>query len=228
MINPKHLFVYALCLAGVMLSSCKKIETPVFEFAYLRVINASPTFATYNVYQNTNKFNTVPLPFGGTVNYQQSSIGTKTIKFTTGSDTQSLLDKEISLTNGKAYSLYLVDQTNKLDALLVTDEMEQPVVTKAYVKFINLSPDAPLLNLDVKDGANLVKDKAYKVPTSGFMAIDPKTYNFEIKNASNGAVQASLNDTELVAGRYYTIIAKGLLNPGANELGFGAQIIINN
>jgi hypothetical protein len=74
----------------------------------------------------------------------------------------------------------------------------------------------------------LGKDKAYKVATSAFIAIDPKTYNLEIKNASNGAVQTSLGDTELVAGRYYTIIARGLLSPSANELGFSAQIILNN
>ena len=219
-------FAYFALFAMVGLSSCKKEEEKLPDGAYVRFINASPTLGTFNIFFDNNILNTAAIPFGGTVSYALYAAGAHTVKYTTATNSSSVLTKQISLTANQIHSAYLIDKDAKLDLLLVVDDASVTSTTKAFVKFINLSPDAPALNLDVKSGANLVKDKTYKTG-SAYIQIDPKTYDFDIKDSASGAVKTTLTGVEMVAGRYYTIISRGLLTPGANDQAFSAQSISN-
>lgn len=219
-------FAYITLLSTVALSSCKKIEEDNTARAYIRFINASPTLGTFNVYFDDNKINTGALPFGGTISYALYTAGNHTVKYTTATNATPVLTKQISLTANQIHSAYLIDKDAKLELLMVVDDAGVTSTTKAYVKFINLSPDAPSLNLDVAGGANWAKDKAYKTGSS-YIQVDPKTYDLDIKDSATGAIKTSLTGVEMVAGRYYTIISRGMLNPGTNDQPFSAQSINN-
>jgi hypothetical protein len=52
-------------------------------------------------------------------------------------------------------------------------------------------------------------------------------WGLQIKDAATGTVRATLTDIDISAGRYYTIIARGLLSPGTNDQPFSGQSIIN-
>lgn len=218
-------FIAVFTLVG--LSSCKKTEVDAPDGAYIRFINASPTLGTYNVLFDDVKVNTAALPFGGTVNYAPYVFGSHTVKYTTASNATPVLTQQINLAANQIHSAYLIDKDAKLELLLIVDDASVTSTTKAFVKFINLSPDAPALNLDLKAGANLIKDKTYKTG-SPFIQVDPKTYDFDIKDSATGAVKTTLTGIEMAAGRYYTIISRGMLNPGTNDQAFSAQSIINN
>lgn len=219
-------FAYTALFSMVSLSACKKEEDPSIDGTYIRFINVSPTLGTYNIYLDDKMINTAAIPFGGTVSYSAYNVGSRTVKYTTASSPQSVLTKQISLTVNQVQSAYLIDKNDKMDVLLVTDDMNVTSTTKAFVKFINLSPDAPALNLDVTGGANLVKDKTYK-NGSTYIQVDPKTYDFDIKDSATGVVKTTLTGIDVVAGRYYTIVSRGLLTPGTNDQPFSAQSIIN-
>ncbi|MGF1924300.1 MAG: DUF4397 domain-containing protein, partial [Bacteroidia bacterium] len=154
------------------------------------------------------------------------AAGNHTVRYTTATSTATVFSKQLTLTGNQIHSAYLIDKDNKMDVLLVVDDASVTSTTKAFVKFINLSPDAPALNLDIKAGANLVKDRTYKLG-SAFVQVDPKAYDFEIKDAANGTVKTTLSGVDMVAGRYYTIISRGMLNPSATDQPFSAQSIIN-
>lgn len=217
--------VMFLCLT--VLSSCKKNEVEQQEGAHIRIINASPAYATYNVYIDGTKVNNSgALPFGGTVSFMRYETGTHEIKFTSASNTTTLLSKSLSTENARVYSVYLVNTGDKLETLIINDEATQTSTTQAFVKFVNVSPDAPALDLYVKDGASLFKGITYK-NGSAYALIDAKTQTLEIKDAATGTVKATLTDTEFTAGRYYTIIAKGMLNPGPDDRAFDGQSIVH-
>lgn len=224
--TPARLFSFLLIFSVVTFSACKVKNEEAPVVSYLRFINASPTLGTYNIYVGDKRVNSMAIPFGGTVSFSQFSVGNQVIKYTTASAIESVLTKQITLAQDKIYSLYLIDKGEKMDALLITDDASATSTTKAFVKFINLSPDAPALSLDVVDGANLFTGKAYKTGTD-FVQIDPKTYNFNIKDTATGAIKTTLNDLTFAAGRYYTVISRGMLTPGANDQPFSAQSIIN-
>ena len=222
----RSLALLFIAFSLITVTSCKKLDektTPTVSF--LRIINASPTLGTFDAYINAQKSNSGPLPFGGTIKYVQPSAGQCDLKFTIANDPNALFTKSVSLTANVAYSYYLIDKGASLDGLLITDLMSTITTEKAYVKFINLSPDAPALSLNVKGGVNLSSSKMYKA-ASEFVAVDVKTQSFELKDAS-GNVKTTLLDEPIQGGRYYTIIARGYLNPGNNDQAFSAQAIIN-
>ena len=223
---PTRSLTFVALFSLLVLSACKKEEINAPDASYIRFINASPTLGTYNVFLDDRMVNTGALPFGGTISYAAYIFGNHTVKYTTASSAQSVLTKPIVLTANQIHSAYLIDKDAKLDLLLVVDDASVTSTTKAFVKFINLSPDAPALNLDVKEGANLIKDKTYKTG-SAFIQVDPKTYDFDIKDAATGVVKTTLTGVEMAAGRYYTIISRGMLNPGATDQPLSAQSIIN-
>ncbi|RZK43774.1 MAG: DUF4397 domain-containing protein [Pedobacter sp.] len=217
---------YFALLALVGLSACKGEEELSPNASYLRFINMSPTLGTYNIYFDDTKLNTAAIPFGGTIAYNTYFMGAHTVKYTTASSTVAVLTKSISLDVDKIHSLYLIDKGDKMDVLMVTDNVGAISTTKGLVKFLNLSPDAPALTLDIKEGANIARDKTYK--TGGeFVSLDPKKYTFEVKDAATGVVKATLTDIDVAIGRHYTIVARGMMSPGANEQAFSAQSLIN-
>lgn len=215
------LLSFLLALVSLTFFSCKKEEENLPDAAYVRFINASPTLATYNVYLDDNKINSAAIPFGGTISYKPYIAGGHTVKFTYATTIDALLTKSFNLTGNQIHTVFLTGRANDMDIFMVIDDASVSSDTKAFVKFINLSPDAPALDLDVKGGANLVKGKTYKT-ASAFVQVDPKTYDLEIKDAS-GVVKTTLTGVEMAKGRYYTVVSRGLLTPSTNEQPFGAE-----
>ncbi|RZL09260.1 MAG: DUF4397 domain-containing protein [Pedobacter sp.] len=144
------------------------------------------------------------------------------LSFTNDAGAEILLTKNITLDESQAYSAFLIDKSDKMDVLLIKDDFTTVSTEKAFIRFINLSPDAPTLDLSLSNDVNLVSMLAYK-SASEFQPIDPKTYSFTV--SSNGILKASLNDQVLTAGAYYTVFSKGLLDAGDGEHAFGLQLI---
>jgi len=206
------LFIAAL----TVLTSCKKTETADPTIAYIRVVNASPSLATYNAYFNSTIVNSAALPFGGSASYTAYAAGSYTLKFTTASSTESLLTKTVALSASSYYSSYLINKPAALDVYTIGDDLSLPATDKAYIRFINLSPDAPALDLAKTSATtSLITNKAFK-NASGFVAVDAGTYTFDAKETSSGTVKASTASTSFLAGYHYDIICGGLVTP-AND-----------
>lgn len=225
--NLYKLSVAALFSISTLLSSCSTKETPVPESASLMVVNTSPSPATFNAYVNGGKISSSgALAFGGAIAYLRLNTGENTVKFTTASSTESLISKKITLENKKIYSLFLIDKDPKLDFLISNDDVATPPTTKALIRFINLSPDAPALDLAIKDGAALVTDKTYKA-VSAFIEIEPKKYIFQIKDKTASPLQAEMAETEIKVGGIYTLLSIGLVNPTGLDPKITAKLITN-
>jgi hypothetical protein len=226
--NSRHQIILLMVLIGVLtLQSCKKeTSRATAGGTYLSVVNASPSLATYNVYLNDSQANTAALPFGGVISYLQLTAGDYSTKITAASSIESLLTKKVSLAENTVYSLFLISNSNALDGLLVTDGING-ATDKAFIRFINLSPDAPALDMTVKGATtSIVSNQSFK-SASAFTAIDPNTYTFDLKLNTDGTVKTSLPSVVLNAGVYYTVISRGLLTPSSGQQNFSAQLITN-
>ena len=196
-------------------SACKKEETPS-SISYIRVVNAAPTLATYYPFLNSASVSSAALPYGGSTAFGPVSAGVSNLKFTTENNAESVLTKSFSLSVSTYNSFYLINKPGSLDGLLITDDLSIPSADKAYVRFINLSPDAPALDL-AKTGETtmLTSNKTYKT-TSGFIAVSPGTFTFDAKETATGKTKVVSENTTLLAGYHYDIICGGLANP-AND-----------
>lgn len=231
-LNLKKPAAFALLtVCTLLLHSCSKKDTPVQEVSFLNIINTSPTPATFNIYldQNSGRLNqSGAISFGGATGYFQTAPGAHTIKFTTASSTESIITKTISLDASTASSLFLIDKGVNMDFLKIKDELGSVTSDKAFVRFINLSPDATALNLVVKDATDvLIQDKAYKA-SSAFIEVEPKSYIFYIKDKATGTLpNKELTSIELKAGKSYTVMATGIVTPSGTDQPFRGQIITN-
>jgi hypothetical protein len=217
-----------LAIGSLLVSSCSKDLTPTQEFSFLNITNASPGLGTYNVYVDQAKANPGALSFGGNIPYISPAPGSHNVKFTTASSTESLIAKDINLEANAAHSLFLVGKPGALDYLVIKDELGNISSDKAFIRFINLSPNAPALDLAVKDGDTIIPDKSYKA-SSKFTEVEAKTYVFQIKANATGTTVPSvdLSSMEFKAGRSYTILAMGLLDHTDIEQAFTGTVITN-
>lgn len=216
-INLKKLKIYSILLFAALtgLSACKKTETTDTTVSYLRVVNASPALATYYAYLNGTALTSAALPFAGSTAFASREAGTYPIKFTSENTTESLYTKSITMAVNTYQSFYLINKPGALDGLLLTDDSSVPATDKAYIRFINLSPDAPALDLaKTAATASYTTNKSYKA-SSGFMAIDPGTFTLDAKLTSTGAVKVTSASTTFVAGYRYDVICGGLVTPAS-------------
>jgi hypothetical protein len=216
--------VLLLLVTFMGLSACKKEETDTTVYSNVAVYNTSPTAATYDIFLNGNRFNSAALPLGGGTAYSQVASGTYTLKVATAGRVESLLEKQATLAANVYTSIYVVGKPSALDFFQVSDDLGAATsTTNAFVRLVNVSPDAPALDLVVKNGASVTTSKSYKT-ASGFLPVPAGATIFEIRNSA-GVVLASSESETLMANRHYTVIAKGLLAPTATETSFGAQLI---
>lgn len=98
-----------------------------------------------------------------------------------------------------------------LDAVLTVDNGSLNPGGVARVRVLHASPDAPAVDVRVNGGVAFA-DVVFAEAT-GYAALPPGTYNVKVEPAGAGGagpfvIDANLN---LLAGRDYTVVAKGLL-----------------
>lgn len=228
--NFKRLGVFTLLSIGALtIQSCSKDVGPAPEYAFLNITNSYPTPATFNIFIDQNKINSSgAVAFGGNSGYLTVPVGNHNIKFTTASNTQALIEQNISFEANSIRSVFLIENEAKMEYLILKDEIGDMTSSKAFVRFINLSPNAPALDLAVKDGDVIISDKAFKT-YSNFIEIEAKSYLFELKDKETGTTLegGELESFEFKAGKSYTIVAGGIVGPSDVQKPFTGTIYTN-
>jgi hypothetical protein len=223
-----HIALSATFIVGLLgLNSCKKEEVDNTPYSAIALINASPTVATYDVYVGGTRVNNVALPAGGGVSYTKQVVGSYDVKFTVAGRTESIFTKNISLPQNVYQTYFLLGKPSAFEGLLVSDPEMEISTTNAYVRFINVSPDAPALDLAIVGGATLATNKAYKA-SSNFVPVAKGAYTFNILQNGTTTVKAVSESVNLLGNGYYTVMAKGLVAPaaGGTELPLSASVVI--
>lgn len=213
----------ALLLIGLTgLSACKKQEDDTNIYSAIAVYNGSPTVATYDVYLNSTKINTAALPLGGSLAYSQPVAGNHTLSFSVAGRVESVYSKEVSLAANTYFSVFLVGKPSSFDTFTVTDDLSASSSTSAFVRFVNVSPDAGSFDLFSKT-TSIATGQTFKT-ASKFIAVDAGAHVFDVKQS--GTIKTSSESVNLVAGVKYTVLVRGLATPVTTEdIGLGVQVI---
>jgi hypothetical protein len=215
-----HIALTATFVVGLLgLNSCKKEEVDNTPYSGISIVNAAPTVATYDVYLGDTRLNNAALPAGGGVAYTKQVAGSYDLKFTVAGRFESIFTKNISLPQNIYQSYFLLGKPAAFEGLLINDPEMEASTTNAYVRFINVSPDAPAFDLAIVSGATLATNKGYKA-YSTFVPVAKGTYTFNVLQAGTTTVKAVSESVNLLANGYYTIMAKGLVapTPGTSEI----------
>jgi hypothetical protein len=213
----------SICFLTVILYSCTKDRygygynnlaynnapnnTPV---ALISVIDASPDAGNLDFYLDQNRANGYPLSFGNGLAYLQAYTGKRTAAFYKSGTNTLVKSDTITLKANNYYSLYLANYAAKPDYLFLTDTIAQPAAKMANVRFVDVSTDAPAVDLGIKGGALITTNKNYKGYSSFISIKADTTYTFEVRPKGTSNVLVSQSNVVIRSGSIYTIWLYGL------------------
>ena len=150
----------------------------------------------------------------------------RNVKVNVFNTSTTVIDANLDLSANANYSVFAIDSVSRIEPLVLVDDLTAPAAGKTHVRFVHLSPDAPAVDIAVKDGPVVFSNVSFK-GFEGFTPLDAGTYNLEVRLAGTMTTVLPLGDIMLEAGTIYTVFAKGFVG-GSGDRALGAEIIVNN
>ncbi|HMJ70157.1 MAG TPA: DUF4397 domain-containing protein [Cyclobacteriaceae bacterium] len=184
--------------------SSAPVEEPV---AFVSVYQASPGVSNADLVIDGETVNSSPLNYGQQEKYMRIPSGNKTLTLSlSGHDVAAL---PIALVKETQYSIFVVgDAEPSFMVMPVTYDN----ITPGYIRitFLNLSPDAPDVNL-VEDVSNTVLfEKMSFKEAPDFVEIPAQSsYDLTIRSAADNSILVQIPAKRLYAGWNYTVMLRG-------------------
>ena len=185
--------------------SLPRVDTSV------RILHAVPNAPNVDVYLNGSLL-TSNLSFGKISKYTIFSPGEYEFQlFPTGTYDKPLLSQTIQLIANANYTVSIVTLSNDLYLFRLKDDNIPATKSQAFLRFINLSSNAPLLSLALPNGVTLFNQAEY-LETTGYYPLSAGIYNFEVLLGSSQVTTKFIKNITLDGGRFYSIYIIGVFN----------------
>lgn len=207
-------FFSAFCIALALFTSCKDDDnstTPTLGNAQVRVIHASHDAPSVDV-QVDNAVALRNIPFKGTSGYANVSEGNRNFKVTPANATSPVvINTTASLSANTKYTIIAADKLSTITPLILVDNAT-PSTSKAKVRFVHASADAPAVDIKVGSGSGtaVFSNVSFK-QVRDYIEVDPGSYQFVVTRANQLEEVVKFNPINLTAGQVLTVVAQGLL-----------------
>ncbi|GGC44389.1 DUF4397 domain-containing protein [Belliella aquatica] len=228
--NMKTVAMLLLLTLGFGLAGCldDNESTPIPPAAFISIYHGSPDAPNLDVFANSNRVTTNPFRYAETLPYSRYYLGERTFKFSPYNSVTSLLEKTFTIEEDVVYSMFFTGMEGDLDAILLTDEWATPNQASAQLRFVHLSPDAGLIEVQVEEGDSPFVDNSDFKTHSNFEDLDAGTYNIRVVSKVSGETLVTANNVELRGNRVYTLVLRGLQEEGTEvEKRLNLQLITN-
>jgi hypothetical protein len=207
------IFICAIGLLSSLFSSCTK--TPVNytiapPIAGLSFIQASPDQPPMDLFIGGGKINLNPVSYGQSIGYLNIYAGNDSVTFNNDATTKTILSTNITFNQNTIYSMFLANTTSNPEVVVLKDTLNKPSAGNAGIRFVDLSPDAPAVDLVIKGGAVIVANKLYKGYSSFVPVPGNIFYTIEVHQAGTATVLATLTNVKIDSGYLYTMWFHGL------------------
>lgn len=222
-----------LCLgAGAVLTACDNDDeniTPVDQDrAYVSLYQASPDAPDLRIEVDNRQINSYPFEYTENTGYLRFFTGERNLKFGPFDASNVVTDTTVDLENGKAYSIFLTDEYPDVQPLILEDNAEDPGSGNAMIRFLNLSPDAPAVDLTAAELDDPIFEEQAFRQESAFQEIPADGYDLSFTASGTQESILEIPDADLQAGWYYTVIVRGYSSPPAgNQHELSAEILVN-
>lgn len=203
-----------------LLNSCKKgnadlATNPGAGVSYVGIVHASAgspalDFAFDNNRAGVNYFN-----YTDRVNYLNVFPGNRNFKvYIKGSPAGNpVKSKDLSFAAGKHYTVFIADTAANMDAVIVRDSTRSALGDSLRLRFANMSPDAPALDLYEKGNPTpIATNISYKTAGNFFSFPSKANVVFEIRQNGQTALLATADAVNLYRGYAYTVWCGGYKN----------------
>ena len=230
-LKMKQLQIFlAGALAVLALGSCKKDDVrnnyPISQFAQVEIVHAAAGAPALDVSFDNNRLGVNTFTFTDRVDYLRVTPGNRSFKVINAgaSGSTPIFTKELKFEAGKHYSVFIVDTSAAMDVVSLRDSSRAAGRDSVRLRFANMSPGAPALDLYVKGNPIPVATNiTYK--TAGNFFSYPVGLNvvFEVKRTGQTTPLATSDPVNLVNSKIYTIWNGGYMN-GSGSTGTSIRV----
>lgn len=232
--NYLFLAIVAVFFLGCLFSSCGKTNTvlPQASNTVYQVVNLSPDLLPVDLYIDLQKKNKAPFSYPNPSGYfSLTSVDTpfQVRSSSTTISTINIFSIDTLLKNNLHYTLFIsgFNSTGTLKYLLTTDSAAVPKGGRGKIRFINISPNSP--NLDVSaNGTAAFAGQAYLKP-SKYIEFPAGNYTFTVSPAGQPTtlLQTGLPTVTVQDGKIYTLYSRGVVGR-TDSAAFALNVIKNN
>lgn len=177
----------------------------------VRFLHATPDAPNVDIYAN-EKLVYSNLPFGKITDYISITPGTYNIKiYKTGTTNKELFSDPTDITPNSIMTVAVTYQNDQIGYFTIDDShIPESNPLLSFIRFINISPNAPLLSLSLPTDIVLFNQASY-LETNNYYPISPGIYNF-IVSSSDGNFNKYISDVNLTKNIFITIYIIGFYN----------------
>lgn len=189
--------------------------TPV---SFVRFLNANPSVGPVDIYVN-GRLVASSLNYRSFTEYMKTLPGFYRVAvFRAGTRRNPLVTTRMNISARRIYTMALTGTQAQSTLEMITDERRNLNPNRSYVRFVQLSPNAPLMDVYVDDRL-IITDLAYE-EVSRYLALNPGRHNIKLKESSTNKVILEDPNMTVKGGRSYTVYIVGNVNerPGLQVL----------
>lgn len=160
------------------------------------------------------------LDFGEVTPYKDIKPGKHKIEiFKASTKSTPLYTDTIEIIPNEIVTLSAVLLESTLTLFTLKDNPPKNVNELTFLRFINFSPDAPLLSLSLPDSEDTLFNGVEYLETTGFYPLSGGLYNFLVTATTDSSYRKFINSVQLNPNSSHTIFVIGLA-AGSPELGY--------
>lgn len=181
----------------------------------IRILHAIPSEQAVDIYLTGNLMGD-NLAFSDITCYENISSGSYEVQiYSAGTYVRPLFSKTIEILPNTTSTISIVSLNNNIDIFVLNDASVEGELTSCFLRFIHLSPNAPLLTLSLPNNTILFGNVEY-LETAGYYPLSPAIYDFKFSFSVIIGLSRYISQKTLRNGKFYTIYIIGLVNKEPN------------
>jgi hypothetical protein len=195
------------------LASCAPMSAPTPDTAFVRVAHLSPNTPAVDIWVGGKVVDSLKNVTFKTVSpYLKLPVGATDIAvYVAGTTTNPAIEVKGLNLEKKNYTVAAIGLLNGTGAQALRANVYNDDLTlnasKARVRVIHASPDAPAVDVAVQGGAVVVPNLSFPNASAGYLELDAGTYPLEIRAAGSSTAVLKFNTPALAANKVYTVFA---------------------
>jgi hypothetical protein len=206
---PIILSAFAAVMAIVIIQPAPAVALAAQATAQVRLVHMSP--GTPSLDLKADGQTVLPdLAFKSASAYIPLTAGMHHLQLTSTQQQPPLVEADLPLREGQALTLVVVGRQPDVSLFPLEDNNQPPPAGKAKVRFMHTSPDAPAVDVTVRNGPVLFPRVAFK-NVADYVSVDAGTYALDVRPSGATTVALTVPSITLQSGQVVTIFATGLL-----------------
>ncbi|MBU5484049.1 DUF4397 domain-containing protein [Clostridium sp. MSJ-11] len=177
--------------------------------SYFRIFNASPNVGPIDVYVNDSP-TVMNLAYKEMSEYIIVLSGNYNIKiYPAGQTTSPIINTSLPIPKDSIFTVALIGMPPSISLYPIPEPLRSENFGVPCIRFVNLSPNSPAMDVTLPAGRELFSDVNYKDFTL-YACVPAGTYNIQLRPSGTNDIVSTVRGVTLDANKFYTIYAVGL------------------